>query len=72
LDELENKTLDVNAILDCKIAQDSVGKCPEPVRKSQYVTIDFLIQKKIESFGVSEWKCHITSSSKDIEIFCRL
>ena len=47
MDELENKTLDANEILDCKIAQDSVGKWPEPVRKSQYVTIDFPILKKI-------------------------
>lgn len=69
LDELENNALDVNEILECKIAQDSVVKCPEPVRKSQYVSFEFPIRKENKSFRVSEWNCHVTSSSEDIENF---
>ena len=69
LDELENNALDVNEILECKIAQDSVVKCPEPVRKSQYVSFEFPIRKENTSFSVSEWNCHVTSWSEDIENF---
>ena len=72
MDELENKSLDSSEILYCKIAQDSVGKCPGPVRKSKYVTFDVPIWKEIKSFGVSEWNCPVRSSSEDIEIFLSL
>ena len=61
LDELENNALVVNEILEGKIAQDSVVKRPEPVRKSQYVPFEFPIQKENKSFRVSEWNCHVTS-----------
>ena len=69
MDELENNALDVNEILECKIAQDSAVKCLEPVRKSQYVSFEFPIQKENKSFRVSQWNCHVTSSSEDIENF---
>ena len=56
-------------LLECKIAQVSVVKCPDPIRKSQYVTFDFPIRKENKSFRVSEWNCHVRSSSEDIENF---
>ena len=65
----KNNALDVNEILECKIARDSVVNCPESVRKSQYVTFQFPIRKENKSFRVSEWNCHVTSSTEDIENF---
>ena len=72
MDELENDALDVNEILECKIAQDSVVKCPEPVTKSQYVSFEFPIRKENKSFVCLNGIAMLHHRLRILKIFCLL